>query len=948
MSSEKKLFLLDGYALIYRAYYAYIKNPLTNSKGENVSAIYGYINTLTDLIRRENPTHIALALDPPGATLIRVNEHDFYKANRPPMPEDIRSSIPIIRKVTEGFKIPILMVEGYEADDVIGTVAKRAEKAGFKVYMVTPDKDFGQLVSENIFMYKPSRSGKPVEIMGVPEILAKWGIQNVDQVIDILGLMGDASDNIPGIRGVGEKTAVKLLDEFGSIENLLQNTDKLKGKLKEKVEDGKGDAIISKMLATIVLSVPIECDLDEFILEEPDKEALNKLFVELEFRTLGKRLFGESYSVNQSAPESSSEGKAKAKKEIQTGQLDLFGASLPANQMNADLVGQNEEKGKNIENTKHNYILVNTDKEIEDLIKKMMKEKLVCFDTETTGLDANNCELVGMSFSFKTKEGFYVPIDVDQVKAKERLELFRPFFENDKIGKIGQNLKYDMLVLKWYGMEINGDIHDTMIQHYLIEPDMRHNLDFLSETYLGYSPVSIESLIGKKGKKQGSMRDVELEKITEYASEDADLALQLFEQFDPALKKNGFEKLYKDVEAPLVRVLADLEFAGVKIDTEFLEKYSIELGTDIDFAKKQIFEKAGEEFNMDSPKQLGPILFEKMGIPYKGKKTKTGQYSTNEETLRKLSEKHTIVKEILEYRGMTKLRSTYVDALPKMVNPKSGLIHSSLNQAVAATGRLSSSNPNLQNIPIRTEKGKEVRKAFIPRSKDHILLAADYSQIELRIIASLSQDKNMLTAFNDGLDIHTATAAKVYGMKLDEVDSTMRRYAKMVNFGIVYGISAFGLAQRLGIKRGEAKVLIEAYFEEYSGIQKYMTESVERARETGYAETILGRRRYLKDINSRNHVVRSFAERNAINAPVQGSAADLIKVAMIDVHNEMKKREMKSKMILQVHDELLFDTIKSEKEELSAILEDKMVNAIKMDVPIEIEIGTGNNWLEAH
>ena len=940
MSSEKKLFLLDGFALIFRAYYAYIKNPLLNSKRMNVSAIYGYTNALVDLLTTEKPTHIALVLDAPGPTQ-RAQEFEFYKANREETPEDIKLSIPYIVKVTEAFNIPILLKEGYEADDIIGTIAKKAETEGFTTYMVTPDKDFGQLVSDKIFMYKPGRKGKPREVMGVPEILERWQIENPEQVIDILGLMGDAVDNIPGIVGVGEKTAIKLLKQFGSIENMLENTDQIKGKLREKVESSKENAIISKKLATIILDVPLEYSLEACILEEPNRKALEEVFTELEFRSIGKRILGDDFSVNKATP------SKKAKKAAATGQMDLF---APPNELHSELMSAVNEKdeGKNIENTKHDYQLIDTPQKRKKLINSLNKQKEVCFDTETTGLNANNCELVGISFSYRIGEGFYVPIPENQDEAKAILSEFAKFFENEKIAKIGQNLKYDFLVLKWYGIEVKGEVKDTMLQHYLIEPDMRHNLNYLSETYLNYTPVAIEDLIGKKGKKQGNMRDVEVEKVKEYASEDADISLQLYQQFDAVLEKNKFQDLYKKVEAPLVNVLTEIEYNGVKVDVDFLNNYSVELESEITELTNKIYDQSGEEFNISSPKQLGEVLFEKMEIEYKGKKTRTGQYSTAEDTLQKLKEGNPIIENILEYRTLNKLKSTYVDAIPKLVNPRTNRIHSSFNQAVAATGRLSSSDPNLQNIPIRTERGKEVRKAFIPRDDKYTLLAADYSQIELRIIADLSKDKAMINAFKEGLDIHTATASKVYGIAMDKVDSDMRRKAKMVNFGIIYGISPFGLAQRLGVKRGEAKELIDTYFEQYPKIKEYMDNSIVKAQETGYAETILGRRRYLKDIKSKNHTVRSFAERNAINAPIQGSAADMIKVAMINVFEEMKKKKMESKMILQVHDELLFDARIDELDELQKLVEKNMVNAVKMSVPIEVGMGTGNNWLEAH
>ncbi len=946
MSNEKTLYLLDGYALIYRAYFAFIRSPRMTSTGFNTSAIFGFTNTVTDLLKNEQITHLALVLDAEGPTK-RAEEFEFYKANREEMPEELRLSIPYIKKIAEGFNIPILLKEGYEADDIIGTLSKDAEKQGFKVFMVTPDKDYGQLVSDNIFMYKPAGWGKPRQILGIPEILERWQIERVEQVIDILGLMGDSSDNIPGIPGVGEKTAIKLLKQFDSIENILKNTDQIKGKLKEKVETNQDKAIISKSLATIILDVPIDYNFDDFKLDEINKDALSDLFKELEFKSIGQRVLGDDFAIN-AADKAKVKAKAKkSKKAAKTGQLDLFGTA-PENAAQAELTA-NIQPGKTIDNTDHAYHLVDTEKAQKDLLKTLMKQKAVCFDTETTSLNPNETELVGIAFGFKTGEAYYVPIPEDQEEAKKVVHRFEKFFSSDKIKKIGQNLKFDMLVLKWYDIEVNGMIEDTMIQHYLIEPDMRHNLSYLSESYLGYSPIEIETLIGKKGKKQKSMRQIELEKVTEYAGEDADLTWQLNEHFAPIMKKHNFTELYEKVEAPLIKVLTDMEYEGVALDIEFLQKYSDELTKESGQIQKDIFKLAdNDEFNLDSPKQLGKVLFEDMKIPYKGAKTKTGQYSTNEETLQKLANDQPIIQKILEYRGLNKLLNTYVDALPKLVNNRTDRIHSSFNQAIASTGRLSSSNPNLQNIPIRTDRGKKIREAFIPRDKDHVLLAADYSQIELRIIAEISGDEAMKNAFINGIDIHAATAAKVFDIPLKEVDSEKRRYAKTVNFGIIYSISAFGLSQRLGIKRSEAAELIETYFKEYPNIKKYMEDSVKKAQEKGYAETILGRRRYLPNITSKNHTVRSFAERIAINMPIQGSAADMIKLAMIEVHAAMKKAKMESKMILQVHDELVFDARKDELEDLKKLVKKCMESAIKMEVPIVVDMGTGDNWLEAH
>ncbi len=947
MADKNKLFLIDGFAIIYRAYFAFSRNPLINSKGMNVSAIQGFANTLVDLMTSQKPSHLVLVLDSSGPTL-RAQEHEFYKANRPPMPEDIRSSIPIIKELTTAFKIPILELQGYEADDIVGTIAKKAEKDGFDVFMVTPDKDYGQLVSENIFMYKPGSRGKPTQVMGPKEICDYWDIERVDQVIDILGMMGDASDNIPGIPSVGQKTAVKFLKQFGSLEGMLENADQIKGKVGEKVRDNVEQALISKKLATIDLEVPIEYKPETYILEEPDRDKLAEMFAELEFRGLGRRVLGSDYSVNSKGSDGKVKAPKKGKELSAGGQLSLFAEDNVVNEVNAGLLQEEISSGKNIENTEHDYHLINDEAGRKKLIKTLSEAKFICFDTETTGLDANEAELVGMAFSVKTKEAYYVPVPANREEALALVGEFRDIFENEKIGKIGQNLKYDMLIMKWYDIEIKGPLEDTMLAHYLIEPDMRHNLDLLSETYLKYTPVSITSLIGKKGKKQKSMRDIPVEEVKEYAGEDTDITLQLHEHFAPAIKEQKIGDVYRKVEMPLVPVLTAMEYEGINLDREFLETYSIQIAGELATVKRQIFDMAGLEFNLDSPKQLGQVLFEEMGIKYTLKKTATGQYSTAEESLKKISKKNPIADLILQYRGWTKLKSTYVDALPLMVNEKTGRIHTNFNQAVAATGRLSSNNPNLQNIPIRTEQGREVRKAFIPRSEEFTLLAADYSQIELRIMAELSGDEAMKAAFLQKKDIHTITAAKVYDIEEHEVDREMRSRAKMVNFGIIYGISAFGLSQRLGIKRSEAKELIDGYFETYPGIKIFMDQCVEKARENSFAETILGRRRYLKDIASHNYTVRSFAERNAINTPIQGSAADLIKIAMIDLHAEMTKREMKSKMLLQVHDELLFDAHLDELDELKDIVGQKMTGAIKMEVPLDVEMDTGDNWLEAH
>ncbi len=923
-------------ALIYRAYFALSKTPRITSTGLNTGAIMGFTNTLLDVLKNQQPSHIAVVFDTAAPTARHI-EFEAYKAHRESMPEDLAASIPYINRLIEGFNIPIITMDGYEADDIIGTLAKKAEKQNFQVYCMTPDKDFGQLVSENIFIYKPARMGNGAEVQGVKEVLEKWEISDVCQVIDILGLWGDAVDNIPGIPGIGEKTAKKLVQEYGSVEGIIANADQLKGKMRENVENFAEQGLISKKLATILLDVPIELDEKSLELEDPNKEILEPLFAELEFRTLGKRVFGDEFSVlDKSIPTN--------------GQMDLFSTTtttITTTEIVTEISVENVAIN-NIHNTTHEYVLADTAEKQVALAEQLASLDSFCFDTETTGLDANLADIVGLSFSFENAKAYYVPTPADREGAQAIVDIFKPVLENPNIEKIGQNIKYDILLLARYGVKVQGSLFDTMLAHYLIDPDTRHGMDVLAENYLNYSPVSITELIGEKGKKQGNMRDVEVEKIKEYAAEDADITLQLKNVFHPLLVETNTMQLARDVEFPLVYILAEIERNGVKIDVPALEEFSKTLEQDIKNLEESIFEKAGVNFNIASPKQLGEVLFDKLQLDPKAKKTKTGQYKTGEDVLLALAHKSDIVQDILNFRQMQKLKSTYVDALPELINPETGLIHTSYNQAVAATGRLSSTNPNLQNIPIRTERGREVRKAFIPRSENNVILSADYSQIELRLIAELSKDQNMMEAFSQGHDIHRATAAKVYNVDFDAVTSEQRRNAKAVNFGIIYGQSAFGLSQNLGISRKEASDIINEYFNQYTGIKKYMSDAVESAKEKGYVETILKRRRYLRDINSANITVRGFAERNAINAPIQGSAADLIKLAMIAIQKEIEQRGLTGKMIMQVHDELVFDVPKDEIEVFKKIILDKMSNAIKTSVPLIVEIGEGKNWLEAH
>lgn len=932
---DKKLFLLDAMALIYRAHFAFSKNPRINSKGLNTGIMMGFTNTLLEVLEKQKPTHIAVAFDTKAPTFRHV-QFEPYKANRQEQPEDIEVGTPWVKQIVQAFNIPVLEMDGFEADDIIGTIAKKAERTSFEVYMMTPDKDYGQIVEDHIFLYKPAFMGNGVDIMGPKEVCAKWDIEHVDQVRDILGLMGDAVDNIPGIPGIGEKTAVKLLKEFGTVEELLKNTHKLKGKQKENVENFAQQGLLSKELATIKIDVPVDFDEVALRYDGPDEEKLKAIFAELEFRTLTQRVFGE---------------KMKKPQVKVSEQLGLFGG-METEVKEEEFVEESPIPAPvlhdSILTTAHDYHKVEGEKAIKELIGYLELQEEFCFDTETTSLNPNEAELVGLSFSYVPGEAFYVPIPSDQEKTKEILEMFRDLFANEQIAKIGQNVKYDMLVLMNYGIEVKGKLYDTMLAHYLIEPEGKHSMDWLAQQYLNYKPVSIESLIGKKGKNQGNMRDVEVDEVVAYAAEDADITLKLKQKFDPIIKANGLEKLLHEVESPLISVLAEMEFEGVKIDTASLAELSTILDEESKEIEKRVYELAGVRFNLASPKQLGDVLFEKLKLDPKAKKTKTGQYATGEEVLSKLAGEHEIAQAILDYRQMVKLKSTYVDALPTMINPKTGRVHTTYNQFVAATGRLSSINPNLQNIPIRTARGREIRKAFVPRDEQHVLLAADYSQIELRIMAAFSKDESMIEAFKNGRDIHATTAAKIFQVPLEEVTSDMRRKAKTANFGIIYGISAFGLSQRLNISRTEAKDIIDAYFKEFPAVKSYMDDCIEKARKNEYVETILGRRRYLRDINSRNATMRGFAERNAINAPIQGSAADLIKVAMIQVHHWMKKEKLQSKMILQVHDELVFDAHKDEVELLKREIPKLMSNAVRIAVPLEVETGIGGNWLEAH
>jgi DNA polymerase-1 len=924
--SDKKLFLFDAYALIFRSYYAFINHPIKNSKGMNTSAIFGFTNTLDEVIRKEKPTHIAVVFDPPPPTF-RHKIFKEYKATRLKTPEEIKSSVPYIKDIIRGFNINVIEVKGYEADDIIGTLAKRAEKEGFKTYMMTSDKDYAQLVSENIFIYKPRRSGSDVEIIGVNEVKESFRVSDPINVTDVLALWGDSSDNVPGVPGIGEKTAKSLIEKYNDLDKIYKHIDELKGQQKENIIKYKEQVGLSKKLVTIIVDAPVDININDLGIKEPDRVSLVKVFKELEFKTLASRILDV-------ADITISNGSVAM-------QQDLFhGKGInTSNQKTTDK--------DNINTVRHKYRLTETKDKREKLIKKLSKLKEFSFDTETTSLDVHKSELVGMSFSYKQNEAYYVPVPANQNEARSVASEFRKVFSDDRIKKTGQNIKYDMQVLSNYDIEVKGDLFDTMIAHYLIQPDLKHNLEYLAENYLNYNPVSIEELIGKKGKNQLSMRSVDINVISEYAGEDADLTWQLYKILADELKKNGMTELSERIEMPLIRVLADMENAGFRLNTKDLDKYAKELRSQIISIEKEIYTLAGIEFNISSPKQLGEILFEKLSISGGTQKTKTKQYSTSEEVLIRLKDKHDIIGKVLDYRALKKLLSTYVEALPKLIHQKTGKIHTSFEQAWVTTGRLSSKNPNLQNIPVREERGREIRKAFIASDKDHVLLSADYSQIELRLMAHLSKDANMIEAFRNNVDIHSATAGKIYNVRAEDVTAEMRRKAKTANFGIIYGISAFGLSQRLNISRAEAKKLIDSYFSSYTKVKEYMEKSIEMAKEKGYAETIFGRRRYLKDINSANAFIRGMAERNAINTPLQGSAADIIKLAMVNIHKRLSGR-YRTRMILQVHDELIFDVYRPELEEIKKLVKYEMENAVRLEIPIITDIGVGENWLEAH
>ena len=935
---DKKLFLIDAYALIFRAYYAFIKNPRINSKGLNTSAIFGFTNTLFDLMKKEKPSHLAVVFDV-GETF-RHQVYKEYKANRQETPEAIRIAVPYIHKLMEALKISCLWKEGYEADDVIGTLAKKAEKEGYTTYMMTSDKDYAQLVSENIFVFKPASRGNDIEIWDVDSVKEKFAVKNPSQVIDLLGMMGDSVDNIPGIPGVGEKTAKQFIKEYGSIENLFAHSHELKGKMREKVEANKEMGILSKKLATIETNVPIEFNYESLTVEKPDIEEVIKIFEDLEFRNMISN-FQKTYNIiseNEKETQTLASSKTKA-----NGQRSLFDLSDQEPEINES------SHWKTIENTDHLYQLMETNMSIKLLVDKLLKQKIVSFDTETTSTNSMVAELVGISFSYEKAKGYYIPFNPkEKEKSQKFIELLRPFFENENILKVGQNLKYDCKVLRKYDIEVKGTLFDTMIAHYLINPDARHSMDILAETELNYKPVSIESLIGKKGKNQKLFSSVPIEEQKEYAVEDSDITLQLKDKFKPQLTQDNLEKLFDKIEMPLMKVLVDMEWEGINLDIIALNNMSKELVEELIHLETEIYSLAGEKFNISSPKQLGDIIFDKLKLGNKPKKTKTGQYATGEDVLLKLAHKHKIIDLLLEYRQLQKLKSTYVDALPNEVNPQTGRVHTTFAQTVAATGRLASNNPNLQNIPIRTERGQEVRKAFIAKDKNHKIISADYSQIELRIIAAMSKDPAMIASFNHGEDFHKATASKVFHIPMGQVTREQRSQAKTVNFGIIYGVSAFGLSEQTGLSRTESKSLIDAYYEAYPVLKEYIAEQVQTARKNGYVETLLGRRRYLPDIHSGNSVVRSHAERNAVNAPIQGTAADIIKIAMIQIHELLNERKYRTKLLLQVHDELVFDAPDEEIKEVSALIKNTMESSVKIEVPLIVDIGVGPNWLDAH
>src|SRR5690554_257200 len=942
MDKKPRLFLLDAYALIFRGYYAFIRNPQINSKGQNTSAIMGFVNTLFDIIRRERPDHLAVCFDKDGSEE-RTELYPEYKANRDKTPQDIIDSIPIIKDILKAMHIPSIELAGVEADDVIGTLSKKAEKEGYEVFMVTSDKDFAQLVSENIFMYRPARMGNGIEIWGIPEVQERFGVEDPLQVIDYLGMMGDASDNIPGLPGVGKKTAEKFIAEYGSMENLLANTDQLTGKMKERVIEYAEQGLLSKKLATILTDYPIEFDAKKFELEMPDAKEVQKIFEELEFRRLRDQflnLFSAEEIANAPNP-TAAKSTQTTKKVAGSGQFSLFGTEEAES---AEAYSSRQD----IQSANHFYQLIQPGLGTKLFFEKLLQQKEVSFDIETSSLDTRTTDILGIAFSWESGKGYYLPVNEELLANEEFREKLQKFLSDEDILKVGQNLKFDIKVLAHNGFSISANLFDTMLAHYLINPDMRHNLDVLSETYLNYTPKPITELIGKKGKNQLNMRNVEIEKQTEYAVEDADITFQLKEYFEKELGEANTQKIFDDIEIPLLRVLADMELEGINLDADFLKSLSGALDSDILRLEQEIYEEAGETFNIASPKQLGDILFGKLKLIEKPKKTKTGQFSTAEDVLSILAKDHKIIRDVLEYRGLAKLKSTYVDALPNQVEKSTLRVHTDYMQTVAATGRLSSNNPNLQNIPIRTERGRQVRKAFVPRDENYIMMAADYSQIELRIIASLSEEANMIEAFKKGEDIHASTASKVFNVPIEEVTREQRSNAKTVNFGIIYGVSAFGLSNQTDLSGGEAKDLIDTYYKTYPQLRNYISEQIQFARENGYVQTVLGRRRYLKDINAGNQIVRGAAERNAVNAPIQGSAADIIKIAMINIHKRLTEENLKSKMLLQVHDELVFDVYKPELETLKTIVKHEMENAHKLTVPLDVDLGVGENWLEAH